>query len=102
MKAALLIVLVCLSGCSWMHSHKPAPVPPELIVTGVPAGSILFLDGVQTGQAEDKKRTEVLRVVPGTHVVEVRRGDTVVYRENTYAGPGDRRVITVLSGTGRY
>jgi len=96
-------MLVCLSGCSWFHRSKPpAPPPPELIVTGVPPGSLLFVDGAQTGPAtEGSNRTRVLEVAPGTHTLEVRMGDTVVYREDAYAGPGDKRVITVLSGNGR-
>jgi hypothetical protein len=100
LKVSLLIVLVGLSGCSWFHASKPpAPEPPELIVTGVPAGAALFIDGVQIGQAmETNKRTQVLEVAPGTHTLEVRTGDTVAYRESTYVEPGDKRVITVLSG----
>jgi len=73
-----------------------------LIVTGVPPGSILFVDGAQSGQATGgSNRTRVIEVAPGTHIVEVKMGDTVVYRESTYAGPGDKRVITVLSGNSR-
>ena len=102
MRISLLIVLVCLSGC-WFHSKKPvAPDPPELIVTGAPAGSLLFIDGAQTGQPTvANNRPQVLDVQPGTHVLEVRTGDTVAYRETTYVGPGDKRVITVLSGANR-
>jgi len=101
LKQFLLFALVCLSGCSWFHSRTPPPpAPPELIVTGVPAGATLFVDGVQTGQVADvNDRTQVLEVAPGTHTLEVRRGDTVAYRESTYVAAGDRRVITVLSGT---
>lgn len=103
MKILVLIVLVGLSGCTWFHKSKPlAPDPPELIVTGVPAGSVLFIDGKQTGQAtEGSNRTRVLEVEPGSHTLEVRMGDTVAYRETTYVAPGGKRVITVLSGNGR-
>jgi hypothetical protein len=92
-----------LSGCSWFHRSKPPPPePPELVVTGIAAGSVLFVDGVQAGQAtESGNRSRVLDVAPGAHTLEVKRGDTVVYRESTYVGPGDKRVITVLSGDSR-
>ena len=101
-KSYLLIALLCLSGCSWLHAGKqPAPAPTELIVTGVPAGSDLFIDGLQTGQAaQDGNRTRVLAVAPGAHTVEVKVGDTA-YRENTYVEAGQKRVITVLSGANR-
>jgi hypothetical protein len=103
LKPSLLILSICLVGCSWFHKRTPPPPPPpQLIVTGVPAGAVLFADGVQAGQtAEVNDRTQVLEVSPGTHTLEVKRGDTVAYRESAYVTAGDKRVITVLSGTNR-
>jgi hypothetical protein len=102
-KLFILIALACISGCSWFHARKPpAPIPPELIVTGAPTGSVLFIDGVQAGApTESNKRTHDLVVTAGTHTVEVRMGDHTVYRENAFVGPGDKRVIMVLSGVSR-
>jgi hypothetical protein len=102
-KLFILIALLCVSGCSWFHARKPpAPNPPELIVTGAPTGSVLFIDGVQAGApTESNKRTHDLVVTAGTHTVEVRMGDNTVYRENTYVAPGEKRVIMVLSGVSR-
>jgi len=99
MRIAILIALVLLSGCSWFHRKPPAPDPSELIVTGAPAGAILFVDGTQVGHAtEANNRTQVLRVAPGTHLLEVKVGESVSYRENTYVAVGEKRVVTVLSG----
>jgi hypothetical protein len=99
LKTYVLITLVLLSGCSWFHRKAPAPDPTELIVTGAPAGSVLFIDGVQVGQpTQASNRTQILRVAAGTHVLEVKVGESVTYRENTYVDTGDKRVITVLSG----
>jgi hypothetical protein len=102
-KLLILIAFLCISGCGWFHARKPAaPNPPELIVTGAPTGSVLFIDGVQAGPpTESTKRTHDLVVTAGTHTVEVRMGDNTVYREHTYVGPGDKRVIMVLSGVSR-
>jgi hypothetical protein len=102
-KISLLVILALLSGCSWFHAAKPSsPKPPELIVTGVPAGALLLVDGVQSGDAQaPDNRTRVLSVAPGTHTVEVKTGDRIVYRESTDVAAGDRRVITVLSGSSR-
>ena len=70
-----------------------------LIVTGAPVGSIVFIDGAQSGQTKEVvNRPQVVEVSPGMHTLEVRMGDTVAYRENTYVAQGDRRVISVLSG----
>lgn len=99
LKTALLIALILLSGCSWFHRKPPVPDPTELIVTGAPAGSLLFIDGAQVGQPmHANQHTQVLRVAAGTHLLEVKVGESVTYRENTYVAAGDRRVITVLSG----
>ncbi len=78
------------------------PDPTEIIVTGAPAGSLVFVDGLQTGQAAaHNDQSQVLNVSAGAHKVEIHMGDTVVYREDTYVGPGERRVVNVLSGLSR-
>jgi hypothetical protein len=103
LKSSLLILSICLSGCAWFHSKPVAPVPPRVVVTGVAAGSLLFVDGVQSGEAQEAgNRTRVLEVAPGTHMVEVKMGDRIVYRESTTVAPGQKSVITVLSGNSLY
>jgi len=78
------------------------PDPPELIVTGAPAGSLVFVDGVQTGQAAPRNdQSQILDVAAGAHKVEIHLDDRVVYREDTYVGPGEHRVVIVLSGSSR-
>jgi hypothetical protein len=100
----LLITLACLSACGWFGSRRSPrlPDPTEIIVTGAPAGSLVFLDGAQAGHAAARNdHSQVLDVAAGAHIVEIHVGDTVVYRENTYVGPGERRVVIVLSGSSR-
>ena len=104
MRVFVLIALICVSACSWFGSRKRQlpPDPPEIIVTGAPAGSLVFVDGVQTGPvAAHNDQSQVLNVAAGSHIVEIHMGDTVVYRENTYVGAGERRVVIVLSGSSR-
>ncbi|MDP9009780.1 MAG: hypothetical protein M3N91_13925 [Pseudomonadota bacterium] len=102
MKTFIILALAMLSGCSWFHSRTPpAPEPPVFIVTGAPAGSIVFIDDVQKGQEAEFNRPQTVSSVEGTHKVEVRFGDTVVYREDVYIKGGERRVVTVLSGSNR-
>ncbi len=99
LKAFLVILLLCLSGCSWFHRKPHAPDPTELVVVGAPVGSVVFVDGVQAAQAKEvAKQPQEVQVAPGTHIVEVKVGDTVAYRENTYVTPGEKHVISVLSG----
>jgi hypothetical protein len=101
-KKAVVLTLLLLSGCSWFH-RKPPPAPPtELVVTGAPAGATLLVDGVQAGQvAEADDRTQLLRVTSGTHVLEVKVGDSITYRETTYVAPGEKHVVRVLTGFSR-
>jgi hypothetical protein len=78
------------------------PDPAEIIVTGAPAGSLVFVDGLQTGQETAvSDHPQVLVVAAGVHKVEIHVGDKVVYREDTYVGLSEHRVVTVLSGLTR-
>jgi len=75
------------------------PDPTEIIVTGAPAGSTVFVDGLQTGQATAiNDHPRVLNVAAGAHRVEIHVGDSVVYREDTYVEVGEHRIVRVLSG----
>ena len=102
-RVLVLISLGCLSACGWFGSRKPdLPEPTEIVVTGAPAGSLVFVDGVQVGQAATRNdQSQILNVPAGAHKVEIHQGDTVAYREDTYVGPGERRVVIVLSGSSR-
>ncbi len=103
LKTLMLLTLALLSGCSWFRAKPaPAPVPPEFIVTGAPAGSIVFVDDVQKSQAaEVNDKPQEIVVTEGEHRVEIRFGDVVVYREHAFIRNAERRVITVLSGSNR-
>jgi hypothetical protein len=103
LKAFLIVILACLSGCSWFGSRKhELPNPPEIIVNGAPMGSIVFVDGSQAAPAAAlDDRPQVINVAVGDHQVEIHAGDKIVYREDAYVGPREHRVITVLSGLSR-
>jgi hypothetical protein len=103
LKYLTILAFSMLSACSWFHRKPPPPPdPPEFIVTGAPAGSVVFIDDVQRGTpAEVNDKSQQINVTAGEHKVEVRFGDTVVYRENTYIKSGERIVVTVLSGSNR-
>jgi hypothetical protein len=103
LKTFIILALAMLSGCSWFHwKTPPAPRPPVFIVTGAPAGSVVFIDDAQAGQAaEFNDKPQTVSSVEGMHKVEVRFGETIVYRENIYIKSGERRVVTVLSGSNR-
>ena len=102
MKTFIILAVTMLSACSWFHSKARTPEPPQFIVTGAPKGSIVFVDDVQQGQAaESNVKPQLVDSIEGQHKVEIRFGDTVVYRENAYIKSGEKRVVTVLSGSNR-
>ena len=95
------MALLTMAGCHmWGVGKKAAADPAELIVTGAPAGALIFVDGAQVGPAAARNdESEIITVAPGSHLVEIHLDDAIVYREDTYAGHGDHRVVTVLSGS---
>jgi hypothetical protein len=97
-RVLLIIALLGISGCSWFHRKPHLPPPSELVITGAPAGAVLLVDGTLAGQEAEAKKPQIFEVAPGTHVVEVKVGDTITYRENTYVAVGEKRLIQVLSG----
>lgn len=103
MRVFLLLTVAFLSACSWFGSKRvQVPDPTELIVTGAPVGSIVFIDAKQAGQATTlPDHPQVLEVAAGNHKVEIHLDDAIVYREDTYVGQGERRVVRVLSGSTR-
>jgi hypothetical protein len=102
LKTFIILAVTMLSACSWFHSKARAPDPSRFVVTGAPQGSIVFVDDVQQGQAaESNVQPQLVDTVPGQHKVEIRFGDSVVYRENIYINRGEKRVVTVLSGANR-
>jgi hypothetical protein len=103
-RVLVLITLALLSACSWFGWHKrpQAPDPPEIIVTGAPVGALVFVDGVQTGEAAARSdQSQILDVAAGDHKIEIHVDGRIVYREDTYVGPGEHRVVRVLSGFSR-
>jgi hypothetical protein len=101
LKNFIILAVTMLSACSWFHSKAP-PDPSQFVVTGAPKGSIVFVDDVQQGQAAESNVTpQLIDSAPGEHKVEIRFGDSVVYRENIYINSGEKRVVTVLSGANR-
>jgi hypothetical protein len=96
----IAVGLSFLSGCAWFHHRKPPPPPTEIVVNGAPVDSVALVDGTAAGQPVARgSRSQILEVSPGPHKVEIRSGDKIVYREDTYVKAGERRIVSVLSGS---
>jgi hypothetical protein len=102
MKTHIHFVFVALlAGCSMPNTAvKTGSSPPTLIVKGAPAGSTLFVDGLFMGGATQfDGNPNTLAVLEGTHQVEVRLGDAVVYKEKAFTSSGESHTVAVSQGT---
>jgi hypothetical protein len=90
MKKILIVVMLALTcgiwGCSMPYtSVRTIDDRPTLAFNGAPDGSILFVDGVNMGNAgQYDGDPNVLTVEPGTHSIRITSGDTVVYEQKVF------------------
>src|SRR5260221_11862165 len=93
------MTLACLSACSWFGSRKQElPDPTEIIVTGAPAGSLIFVDGLQAGQETAvSDHPQVLIVAAGVPKVGKNTWGKGGYSEGTSVGLRQHTVVTGLS-----
>ncbi len=100
MRVLVLMISATLSACSWFAPKKaPIPDPTQIIVTGAPVNSTVYVDGAQIGIPTTlNDHPQVLDVAAGDHKVEIHLGDSIVYREDIYVAPSEHRIVRVLSG----
>jgi hypothetical protein len=91
------------SGCVQMPTEKQSVVDqrPQITfrVSGDPqrvAGARVLVDELDMGRVQDFMDGQAsLRVLPGTHVVKVLSGDTVLLLEQAYLGDGVMRPFNI-------
>jgi hypothetical protein len=97
-----LVLLLCslLCACDLPHSTVRTGAPaPALIVTGAPANSLLYVDGVQMGAATTfNGKPYTISVLEGVHMVDVRVAGKVIYSEKVFVGSGETHAVNVLVG----
>lgn len=97
MKTWIVLGCICLAGCSWFSHKKPGPPPSEYLITGAPTDAAILIDGAPQGQPSVKGKPQVVVSTSGYHLIEIKVGDRLTYREQTYLAPGERHVVKVLS-----
>jgi hypothetical protein len=91
------------AGCVQMPTEKQSVVDqrPQITfrVSGDPqrvAGARVLVDELDMGRVQDFLDGQAgLRVLPGTHVVKVLSGDTVLLLERAYLGDGVMRPFNI-------
>jgi hypothetical protein len=93
----VLFLLLSAAACAMPSTVVQTPeTRPSLAIEGAPAGAILFLDGVQVGEANRYDgQPGVLRVDPGTHTVTIRGGDGSDLLEQKIFVESERKTIKV-------
>ena len=92
-----LLAILLGPGCAYPTNQvRTIDERPSIVVKNAPKGSILFVDGLNMGEAEyynGKKRALALET--GTHKVEVINAGTVIFAERVYLGGGGVKTLTL-------
>lgn len=98
----LALAAVLFSSCIQMPTEKQQSVDlrPQLsfaVNPGSPQGNFeVYVDGLAMGPVSNfLVGQQALRVLPGTHVIRIMSGQTVIKEERIYVGDAMTKVITV-------
>lgn len=77
------LTLIFMVGCSMPATTvKTVDTRPSISITGAPKGSLLFVDGISMGDAEQYDgHPNILTIEPGTHRIEVKSNDNLIYQQ---------------------
>lgn len=97
------VLLSALSGCVQMPTEKQSVVDQRPQITFQVSGDAqrvaaaqVFVDELEMGKVQDFLDGQAsLRVLPGTHVIKVQSGDTVLLMERAYLGDGVVRPFNI-------
>jgi hypothetical protein len=94
MATALVVIL---SACALPNTNvRVGSVRPALTVKGAPDSSVLYVDGISAGvAAQFDGVNKVLNLEEGSHRVEIRIGEQVLYKATIYISSGENRVLDV-------
>jgi len=97
---SIVLLLTALSACALPQTTvRTGSEQPSLIVKGAPTGTVLYVDGLAMGPAEQYNGDpNVLAVLEGVHQVEIRQGDAVLYHDKVFLTGGEMHPITLLPG----
>ncbi len=97
--AALLLVMGL--GCAEPRTHtRVVDGRPKILVKDAPKGAVLYVDGVSMGQADTYQGDPgVLLLEPGTHLVEIKAAERLLFSQRIFLGGGELRTIAVSGGS---
>ena len=96
MRRAILLLPLMLACADPVTAVRTVDARPRILVQGAPAGAVLFVDGKPMGAAAAYSGAPgVLVREPGTHVVEIKAGETLLLSQKVFLGGGEQRTLTV-------
>ena len=96
--AVLVSLLAGTAGCRYPDSQvRTVDERPQISVQDAPRGSILYLDGLQIGPAQNySPKTGTLILEAGTHQIIVRADSgSILFNETIYLGGGELKVLKI-------
>jgi len=94
----IILSAVLLQGCSYPDAAKIEQKDnrPAIGVSGAPEGAMLYVDGLKMGLANQWDGEEnVLLIENGTHLIEVKSGNTVLLSETVFLSSSTTKILTV-------
>lgn len=92
-----VICLIAVTSCAYPTSslHQGGQ-RPAIGFSGAPPSAVVFVDGMEMGQASRYDGGEhVLIVESGPHSVSLKQDGNVIYKKSIYLGSGETRIIEV-------
>jgi hypothetical protein len=95
-----VVLLAALSACALPQTTvRTGSQQPTLVVKGAPSGTVLYVDGLAMGPAAQfDGNPNVLAVLEGAHLLEIRQGNAVIYHDKIFLSNGETHPITLLPG----
>lgn len=101
MKKLLIIALALhLTACALPTTTvKTGAARPTLSIIGAPANTLLYLDGLEAGAANNfNGAPNTLLVEEGAHRVELRLGGQVILAQQIFSSNGENSKVTYSAG----
>ena len=95
---AVFCSTLILSGCVTTPTEMAGVKDdrPYIMFDGASNNDMIVLDGMMMGKAVDYIRGKsALRIEPGTHVIEIRRGDKILLEQKFYISRGSSKSFKV-------
>jgi hypothetical protein len=70
---------------------------PSLLIKGAPLAAELLVDGLSMGEAAQYAE-KALVIENGTHLVQVRKADTIIYSEKIFVSGQSTKTLTLPNG----